>query len=65
MIIIIMMIILLLLITVIIAITTPFEKYVKEFGIEMRVEHVQKPALLGTVRVLRLVLGPKYPGSET
>ena len=38
-------------------ITTQFEKYVKEVGIEMHVEHVQKTALLGTARVLRLVLG--------
>ena len=28
-----------------------------EVGKEMRVEHVQKTALLGTERVLRLVLG--------
>ena len=33
-------------------ITTCFEKYVKEVGIEMRVEHVQKTALLGEARVL-------------
>ena len=39
------------------AITTRYEKYVKEVGIEMRVEHVQKAALLGTARVLRLILG--------
>ena len=38
------------------AITTRFEKNVKEVGIEMRVEHVQKTALLGTARVLRLIL---------
>ena len=28
-----------------------------QVGIEMLVEHVQKTALLGTARVLRLVLG--------
>ena len=39
------------------AITTRFEKYVKEVGIELRVKHVQKTALLGTARVLRLILG--------
>ena len=39
------------------AIKAWFEKYLKEVGIEMRVEHVQKTALLGTARVLRLVLG--------
>ena len=36
---------------------TRSEKYVKEVGIEMRVEHMQKTALLWTARVLRLVLG--------
>ena len=39
------------------AITTRFEKYVKKVKIEIRVEHVQKTALLGTARVLGLVLG--------
>ena len=39
------------------AITTRFEKYVKEVAIEMCIEHVQKTALLGTAIVLRLVLG--------
>ena len=39
------------------AITTRFEKCVKEVGIEMCVKHLQKTALLGTARVLRLVLG--------
>ena len=39
------------------AITTRFKKFVREVGIEMRVEHVQKTALLGTARVLRLVIG--------
>ena len=39
------------------AITTRFKKFAREIGIEMRVEHVQKTALLGTARVLRLVLG--------
>ena len=38
------------------AITTQFEKCVKEVGIETLVEHVQKIALLGTAKVLRLVL---------
>ena len=36
------------------AISTGFEKYI---GIKMRVEHAQKTALLGTARILRLVLG--------
>ena len=34
-----------------------FEKFVKEVGIHIRVEHVQKTALLGSARILRLVLG--------
>ena len=38
-------------------IPTRFEKCVKEVGIEMRDEHGQKTALLGTARVLRLVIG--------
>ena len=39
------------------AISTVFEKYVAAFGIEMKVEHAQKLALLRTGRILRLVLG--------
>ena len=39
------------------AISTGFEKYIAAIGIEMRVEHAQKTALLGTARILRLVLG--------
>ena len=39
------------------AITTRFEKCMKEVGIEMYVEHVQKTALLGTATLLRLILG--------
>ena len=38
-------------------IITRFDKSVEEVEIEMRVEYVQKTALLGTARVLRLVLG--------
>ena len=38
-------------------ITTRIEKYVREVGIEMRVEHVQETALFRTARVLRSVLG--------
>ena len=38
------------------AISTGFEKYIAAIGIEMRVEHAQKAALLGTARILRLVL---------
>ena len=39
------------------AISTDFEKYIAAIGIEMRVEHEQKTALLETARILRLVLG--------
>ena len=39
------------------AISTGFEKYITAIEIEMRVEHVQKTALMGTARILRLVLG--------
>ena len=38
-------------------ISTAFEKYIAAIGIENRVEHAQKTALLGTARILRLVLG--------
>ena len=36
---------------------TRFEKSIMEAGIQLRVEHVHKTALLGTARILRLVLG--------
>ena len=39
------------------AISTGFEKYIAATGIEMRVEHAQNRALLGTARILRLVRG--------
>ena len=38
------------------AISVGFEKYIPAIGIEMRVEHAQKTALLGTATILRLVL---------
>ena len=37
-------------------ITTKFEKYIESLGIEIKIEHVQKSALLGTVRIIRKVL---------
>ena len=37
-------------------ITTKFEKYTESLGIEVRIEHVQKSALLGTARTIRKVL---------
>ena len=39
------------------AITNQFGKFMQEIGIYIRIEHVQKIALLGTARLLRLVLG--------
>ena len=39
------------------AISAGVEKYISAIGIEMKVEHAQKTALLGTARILRLVLG--------
>ena len=39
------------------AITTRFGKFVMEAGIELRVEHVHKTALLATARILRVVFG--------
>ena len=35
--------------------TTKFEKYIGSLGIEIRIEHVQKSALLGTARIIRKV----------
>ena len=37
-------------------ISTKFEKYIESLGIEIRIEHVQKSALLGTARMIRKVL---------
>ena len=37
-------------------ITTKFEKYTGSLGVEIRIEHVQKSALLGTARIIRKVL---------
>ena len=34
-----------------------FEQHVKETGIKMNIEYAQKTSLLGTARILRLVLG--------
>ena len=38
------------------AITAMFEKYIESLGIEIRIEHFQKSALLGTARIIRKVL---------
>ena len=37
-------------------ITTKFEKYIERLGFEIRIEDVQKSALLGTARIIRKVL---------
>ena len=37
-------------------ITTKFEKFIESLGIEIRIEHVQKSALLRTARIIRKVL---------
>ena len=37
-------------------ITTKFEKYIENLGIEIGIEHVEKSALLGTARIRRKVL---------
>ena len=37
-------------------VTTKFEKYTESLGIEIRIENVQKSALLGTARIIRKVL---------
>ena len=42
-------------------ITTKFEKYIESLGIEIRIEHVQKSALLGTARIIRKVLSCYIP----
>ena len=39
------------------AVSKQFEAYIKAIGIKMNVEHAQKTALLGSARILRLVLG--------
>ena len=39
------------------AISNRFEKFVMVVGIHIRVERLQKAALLGSARILRLVLG--------
>ena len=42
-------------------ITTTFEKSIEGLGIEIRIEHVQKSALLGTARLIRKVLSCSVP----
>ena len=37
-------------------ITKKFEKYIESLGIETRIEHVLKPALLGTAGIMQKVL---------
>ena len=44
------------------AISNQFEKFTKEVGMHIRVENVQKTALLVTAGILRCVLGSWFPG---
>ena len=44
-------------------ITTKFEKYIESLGIDIRIQHVQKSALLGTARIIRYYI-VKYPGKD-
>ena len=37
-------------------IRTKFEKYIESLEIEIRIEHVQKSALLGTARIIKALL---------
>ena len=37
------------------SITTKFEKYTENFGIAIRIEHIQKSAFLGTTRIVKKV----------
>ena len=37
-------------------ITINFERYIENVEIEIRIKHVQKPALLGTTRIIRKLL---------
>ena len=41
--------------------TTKFEKYIESLGTEIRIENVQKSALLGTARITRKVLSCYVP----
>ena len=45
-------------------ITTKFEKYIESLGIEIRTEHVQRSALIGTARIIRKIYFVKYPGKD-
>ena len=38
------------------SVTTKFEKYIESLGIKIRIEHIQKSALLGTAKIKRKVL---------
>ena len=42
-------------------ITTKFGNYIESLGIEIRIEHVQKSALLETARIIRKVLSCWVP----
>ena len=42
-------------------ITRKFEKYIESLGIEIRIECIQKLALLRTARIIRKVLSSEVP----
>ena len=46
------------------AVSKQFEAYVEVIGIKMNIEHAQKTALLGSARILRLVLDIKGKGER-
>ena len=35
---------------------TTFKKYIESLVIEIKIEHIQKSALLGTAKIIRMVL---------
>ena len=45
-------------------ITTKFEKYIESLGIEIRIEHVQKSALLRTARIIRKEYIVRFQGKN-
>ena len=46
------------------ALTTQFGKFTKEVEMQIHFEYAQETALLGTARMLRLVLGPYVSSSR-
>ena len=46
-------------------VTKRFEKWIEKLGLDLTIEAIQKPLLLGTVRLIRKVLDMKYEKSKT